>query len=406
MSNDSIADSRERMQEAAWEQVEGEARLMMQKLLNELMEAERAEFLGASPYERCGERRGHRNGFSRRAIDSRCGPLKLRIPRVRRAERPLRTRLLAAYQRRQRQIERCALQWVAAGMSTRQVSREMHRAFGAVVSAGTVSRLVAQIDEEMARFRQRHHPDGFRHLYLDGKHGRVSRPRRRGRGRGTAKKAVLLLAWGMGRDGAEELIDFRVAPDESERSWDGFLRDLRARGVVEENQRGQRLERIISDGDGGIEAALALNYPDTPHQLCVFHKIKNLLGDLVDKSLKGRIQSEAGRIFEAPTRGEALRRLNRWRLRWRGPEPAAAAHFLRDRDRMLLFYESPPAERRRVKTTNPVERFIRELDRKFERMGVFPTVASWERATYLVYRQLLERGYRPTRSKTPFTQTS
>jgi len=176
--------------------------------------------------------------------------------------------------------------------------------------------------------------------------------------------------------------------------------------VVEENEWGQRLERIITDGDGGLEAAVTLNYPQTPHQACLFHKIKNLLGDLRDKSLKGRIQAQAGWIFEAPTRSEALRRLSQWRLKWRGREPAAVAHFLRDRDRMLLFYQSPPAERRRVKTTNPAERFILELDRKFERMGAFPSALSWERTTYLVYRQLLERGYQPTRSKTTFTQTS
>jgi len=70
----------------------------------------------------------------------------------------------------------------------------------------------------------------------------------------------------------------------------------------------------------------------------------------------------------------------------------------------MLFYESPPALRRRVKTSNPIERFIRELDRKFERVGVFPGARSWERMTYLVYRQLLDRGYRPTRPYPTFTR--
>jgi len=74
--------------------------------------------------------------------------------------------------------------------------------------------------------------------------------------------------------------------------------------------------------------------------------------------------------------------------------------------RELLFYESPPGLRRRLKTSNPIERFIRELDRKFERIGVFPGAASWERTTYLVYRQLLERGYRPTHPKFTSTGTS
>ena len=111
-------------------------------------------------------------------------------------------------------------------------------------------------------------------------------------------------------------------------------------------------------------------------------------------------------LYTALTRAEALARLERWKRRWQTTAPIAVAHFVRDIDRMLLFYESPRRLRRRLKTSNPIERFIRELDRKFERVGVFPSARSWERTTYLVYRQLLEHGYRPTQPKSTFTRTS
>ena len=132
----------------------------------------------------------------------------------------------------------------------------------------------------------------------------------------------------------------------------------------------------------------------------------NLLSDLADKTCKGRIQGEAGRIFEASTRAQALARLERCKRRWEQLEPVAMAHFVRDIDRMLLFYESPRHLRRRLKTSNPLERFMRELNREFKRMGVFPSVRSWERMTYLVYRQLLERGYGPTQPKSNFTRNT
>jgi len=395
-----------KIQEELWQRLRDEGRRHMERVLNATMEGERMAFLGCVPYERTSLRRGRRNGYETRRIDSQGGCLTLRVPRVREAAKPFRPTALSAWQRRERKLERCVAEWVAAGMSTRAVSREMHRAFGAILSAGTVSNIIAQVDTEMAAFRARPLQRGYRYVYLDGKHGKVSQPRRRGRGRGYAKKSVLLLAWGIGHDGVEELIDFRVAPDESEASWDRFLRSLRERGLVEQTPWSQRLERIITDGAGGIEAALALNYPETPHQVCVFHKVKNLLGDLADKTCKGRIQSEAGRIFEARTRAEATARLERWKQRWERTEPAAVAHFVRDIDRMLLFYESPPSLRRRLKTSNPIERFIRELNRKFKRIGVFPSPRSWERMTYLVYRQLLERGYRPTQPHSNFTRTS
>jgi len=289
--------------------------------------------------------------------------------------------------------------------STRAVSRALHRTFQAVVSAGTVSRLVAQVDAEIAAFRSRPFERGFRYVYLDGKHGKVSLPTRR-RGRGKARKAVLLLAWGIRHDGREHLIDFRVAPEESEASWTSFLTGLRDRGVIEKNRWDEHLERVITDGGPGVAAALAMVYPKTPHQICVFHKVKTLLGDLRDKSCKGRIQAEAGRVFEARTRAEALARLQSWRRRWAHREPKAVHHFVRDLDQMLLFYASPTDLRRRVKTTNPLERFIRELNRKFARIGVFPSPRSWERITFLVYRHLLEANYKPTQTHPTFTPTS
>jgi putative transposase len=401
----SIGQEAQRIQEALWKSLQDEARQVMEGTLNRMMEAERMIFVGVAPYERAAVRRGRRNGYDGRTVDSRFGPLRLRIPKVRQSAERFRTRMLRAYQRRQEALDQLALEWVACGMSTRTVSEQLHRAFGALASPGTISALVGQVDAERMAFHQRRFSRGYRYVYLDGKHGKVSRPSAH-RGRGRARGAVLLLAWGIRHDGSEELIDFRVAPGESEASWSNFLLSLKDRGLVEETRFGERLERIISDGDGGIEAALAMVYPETPQQVCVFHKIKNLLPDLTDRSCRGAIQGEAGAIFEATHRAEALARLERWKGRWQAREPAAVGHFLRDLDRMLLFYESEPELRRRLKTSNPIERFIRELERKFERVGVFPSPGSWERLTYLVYRQLAHRGYAPIRHVVAFTRTS
>jgi len=400
----SIRQAPDEIQAAMWRLVQDEGRRVMEGMLNRMLEAERMLFVGVVPYERSALRRGRRNGYDARTLDSRWGALRLRIPKVRQSADAFRSRILRAYQRRENDVERCVLEWVACGMSTRAVSQEMVRAFGAILSAGTVSAVVSRIDADVQAFHRRPIERGYRYVYLDGKYGKVSRPARRGRGK--ARQAVLLLGWGIRHDGREELIDFRVAPDESEASWDGFLRGVRERGMTEENRWGERLERFITDGDQGIASALALNYPTTPHQVCVFHKVKNLLGDLRDKSLKGAIQGEAGAVFEAATRAEATARLEHWKKCWTRTEPLAVAHFMRDVDKMLLFYESPPLLRRRLKTSNPIERFIRELDRKFERVGVFPSARSWERTTYLVYRQLLQRGYAPTRPLHNLTRTS
>lgn len=294
------ADSSE-MQEAIWSSVAEEVRRRTERLVNGMMDMERMVFLGVAPYERGGARRGRRNGFDERVLDSRWGPLRLRIPKVRQSAERFRPQALRAYQRRQRALDQLALEWVACGMSTRAVSEQLYRAFGALVSAGTISALVAEMDAELAAFRERRFERGYLCVFFDGKHGKVACPAGR-RGRGRARAGVLLLAWGIRHDGSEELIDFCVASDESEASWDGFLRSLRDRGLVEVNRWAERLERIISDGDSGLEAALALNYPETPHQTCIFHKVKNLLG--ISRTSPPRARSRAKRVpFSRRPRG-------------------------------------------------------------------------------------------------------
>lgn len=392
-------------QETLWQGFASQCRRVMSEMINQFMQWERELFLGCRPYERSAVRRGYRNGYQPRPFDSQWGPLELRVPKVRNTAEPFRSRTLEAYRRRQRQLERCLVQWVAGGLSTRAVGQALHQAFGATLSPTTVSRIVAEVDAEMARFRQRPLPRGFRYVYLDGKHGKrwLGRARRR---RGRVVNSVLLLAWGIGHDGRESLIDFQVAPDESEASWDRFLRRLRQRGVVQRNPWDERLERIVTDGHGGLAAALAMNYPETPHQICVFHKIHNLTDHLHDRWHRAAITRQAAWVFEAPTRAAARARLQRWRRDWEPIEPEAVRNFLRDEDKMLLFYEAPLAFRQRLKTNNVLERFIKELNRKFRQVGVFANAQSWERLTFILYQHRVHQRYAPLTMRHPFTPNS
>ena len=375
------------------------------RVLNELMEEERARFVGCGPYERSGRRRCYRNGYHERVLATRWGEVRVRVPRVRGAGEPFRPRVIEAYQRREREVEEVVVMWLARGMSTRAVSDALRRCFGVVLSPGGVSRVVARVDAAMEAFRSRRLERPLRFLYLDGKWGKVCESSG-GRGRGRARKAVLLLAWGVDWAGRQMLVDFRVADGEDFESWDQFLRGLRERGVGEEGKFGERLELIITDGNAALDAALEFNYPGTPHQVCVFHKIKNLAEHVVERRHRGAIAREASRVFAAPSRLGAEGRLKRWAERWGAVEPKAVASLMREKDRLLLYYRFPASLRTSVRTTNPLERFTAELDKKFARVGVFPTVRSWERLTYMLYRDLEARGYAPITNNLIFTQNT
>ena len=378
-----------------------QARTLASGLLNRLMEAERDDLIGCAAYARSNDRRGYRNGYETRRLDTSLGRLRLRRPRVRATAEPFRTVVVQAYQRRWRQIDAAVRRWVAGGLSTRAAAAEVTRTFGAIVSATTVSRIVADLDAEIRWFHQRPlGPGRYRYLFLDGKHVWTCHRRRR-RGRGKKRKAVILLAWGIRHDGAEELVDFRVAGAEDEASWTALLTSLEARGLKPATTKwDEGLELIITDGDGGLEAARLMVYDGVPHQRCVFHRLKNLAEHVIDRDHLDRMRAEAAAIYKGVDGlPQAWARLRRWLTRWIEVEPEAAKWFVDDFDLTLRYLTVPRAWRRRVKTTNPIERFIRELSRQFDRRGICPSEVSWERATYLTWLHIKHGGYAPTRRR-------
>jgi len=246
----------QRCQQAVWAYVGRRARWAVEELLCAMMQSERDQFLGCQPHQRCAARRGYRNGHYVRYLHSRQGLLTLRVPRVRQCPEAFHTQVLVRYQRRCAEVDLAVLRWVGGGMSTRKAAGAFQQAFHGVLSAGTVSRIVARLDAQIRAFHSRSlHREGYRYVFFDAKHGYTCHRRRR-RGRGKKKKGALLLAWAARHNGREELIDFRAVDNENEKNWTAFMTDLQRRGLKLQDRWGRDLEMIVSDGDGGLLEAL------------------------------------------------------------------------------------------------------------------------------------------------------
>lgn len=394
-------------QEALWQEFDRMTRTALKTLMETFLEEERDLFLGRAAHVRDPERRGLRNGYFARTLASRHGLLRLRVPRVRAAAVPFRPLAFDAYRRRTRAVDAAIEHWIASGLSTRGVEAALLQAFGFAFSAATVSRVVARVEAELAAWQARPLPRSYRILYLDAKHGRI-RPGRGFHGRRRAEKGVLLAAWGLRHDGREELVDVMAsAGGESEESWTRFLTRLEARGVRRRNAFDQPLELIVTDGDGGLWAALARVYPHVPHQSCVFHKLQALAGHVEDPRNRVALQASAKRIYQgARAPQEARVRLRAWAEMWRATEPEAVRNFCVDFDKTLQYMELDSRLWRRARTNNPVERFMRELERTAAHVPAWESERHWERSAYLAWRRLLASGYAPTRTLFPFTQRS
>jgi putative transposase len=360
-----------------WEDSGARMRALLTGLLEGALEEEMVTLLGASRYRRTEARRGYRNGFYERDLATQIGIVTaIRVPRARGlgGERAVFDR----YQRRQGEVDRLIRDTFLRGVSTREVGRVLQGLLGEPVSAQTVSRVARSLDEEVRRFHEAPLADDVVYLLLDGVSLRVKTA-------GGVKRRLVLCAYGISLGGERRLLDFRLARSESQASWEAFLNALRERGLL-----GQHLKLVVTDGCPGLHTALEVVYPYVPLQRCWAHKLRNV-ANLLKRSQREACLEGARAIYEARTRRDAIRAFWAWSRRWRDEAPRAVACLERDLHELLAHFSCPAAHRRKVRTTNVIERCFREVRRRTRPMSCFTNDASCERIVYAVMAHLNRR---------------
>jgi putative transposase len=311
-----------------------------------------------------------RNGYYRRHLLTTLGDIELCVPRTR-CFTP--TKVLRAYARRTPEIDRVILAGFVLGLSTRKVGETLLPMLGRPVSAETVSRVAKTLDAAVAAFHRRPLQNRYKVLMLDG----VVLARKTGAG---ALRRPVLVALGLRPDGKKEIIDFRLAGSESAAEWERFLTDLFRRGLT-----GERLDMICVDGGSGLLAALPTVFPGVPVQRCWAHKIRNVL-DKVKKADQPAVKRALHKIMNAPNAPAARAAARKFADRFGGKYPAAVACLRNDLDELLTcFRYKSEDQRRKVRTTNAIERRFREVRRRTRPMGTFQDKTSMDRILFAVF---------------------
>jgi transposase-like protein len=311
-----------------------------------------------------------RNGSYRRRILSELGDIELIVPRTR-TYSPV--AVVRAYARRTSEVDRMILACFVLGLSTRKVGEALLPVLGRPVSASAVSQVAKSLDAVVAAFHRRALTNRYKVLMLDG----VVLSRKTGAG---AVKRPVLVALGVLPDGRREVIDFRLAKSESAAEWQLFLDDLYRRGLT-----GEGLDMVCVDGGQGLLAALPNVYPRLLVQRCWAHKIRNILGK-VRVADQGAVKRALHKIMNADTKPEALAAARRFADRFEHAYPTAVACLRDDLDDLLTcFRYKTLKERKRVRTTNAIERRFREVRRRTRPMGVFQDKTSMDRILFAVF---------------------
>jgi putative transposase len=311
-----------------------------------------------------------RNGAYARWLLTELGMIELHVPRTRTFSA---LKVVRAYARRARDVDRMILACFLLGLSTRKVAIALLPILGRPVSPATVSQVAKQLDAAVAAFHRRPLKDIYRVLVLDG----VVLKRKTGAG---ALARPVLVALGLCPDGKKEVIDFRLATAESAAQWEQFLGDLVRRGLV-----GERLEMLCVDGGAGLLAALPTAFPEISIQRCWAHKIRNVLAK-VRKADQAEVKADLHRIMNAPTLPAAWSAACRFADRWQDRYPKAVACLRADLADLLTCFRYPTLEQRKaVRTTNAIERRFREVRRRTRPMGTFQDKTSMERILFAVF---------------------
>jgi putative transposase len=329
-------------------------------LINEAMKIERTSVLNAQPWERSEARTGYANGFKNKILATRMGKLQLQIPQVRGGisfypsalERGIRS---------ERALKIAIAEMYVQGTSTRNVTAVLEKLCGLEISSAQVSNASKLLDEELSRWRSR--PlSATPYVQLDAMYEKVRRD-------GVVLSSSVLIATGIMENGTRTVLGVSVSLSEAEIHWRDFLLSLRKRGLY-------GIKLITSDDHTGLKKALTAVFPNVPWQRCQVHLQRNAVAYVPKVAMRKEVAADIRDIFNTPNRQEAERLLAMTVEKYKKTASNLATWMETNIPEGFTVFVAPKNHRKRLRSTNMVERLNREIRRRTRVATLFPNEAS------------------------------
>lgn len=332
---------------------------LLEAVLNQVLDAQVTEQLHAEPYERTEQRQGYRNGYKPGRLTTRVGRLTLRVPQLR--DGVFSTELFTRYQRSEQALILTLMEMVVNGVSTRKVARITEELCGTSFARSTVSDLCKGLDPLVQSWNERDLSERrYPFVLVD---ALVVKVRESGRVRAVSA----LVAVGVNEAGYREILGLQLGDSESERSWMSFFTWLKGRGLA-------GVDLVVSDHHGGLVNAIQVQFQGATWQRCQTHLSANV-ADATPKALQEEVHGRLQAIFDAPDPVTARTLLARFVADFEQTAPAAVATLAtleRGFEDATAVLALPLHYRRRLRTTNGVERLNEEIRRRERVIRIFP----------------------------------
>lgn len=333
---------------------------LLETVINQVLEAQMTEHLGAEHYEHSDERAGYRNGFRSRQLYTRVGPLTLRVPQTR--DGSFDTQIFNRYQRSEQAFVYALMEMYLQGVSTRKVTKVTEALCGTSFSKSTVSSLCVELDARLKAWRDRPLGDHcYPFLIVDALVVDVRRDE-------AVRSTGVLIAYGINAKGQREPLDILMADSENEASWDELFQRLKKRGL-------KGLDLVVSDSHGGLVNALKRQFQGVSWQRCQVHFIRNILGHS-PRHLRAEIAEHLRLIFQAESKATARKLANSLLKEFESRAERAMSCLESGLEDALSVLAFPKHYHQRLRTTNLAERMNEEIRRRQRVIRVFPNNTS------------------------------
>ena len=333
------------------------ARLVLQKALEE----EVASFLGRARYERTPEARGSRNGVRSRRVQTAEGELEVQVPQLRNTVEQFVSQVIPDTRTviRTRPLEALIIGGWVRGLSDRDIESLLEEAGLGKVSKSEASRVCRELRARYQAFRGRSLAEHrMLVLFLDA----IYLPTRP-----SGAKEGVLVAWGYDLNGERVLLDVSLGQRERYEDWLEMGRDLVRRGLWAPTL-------LVADGAPGLIRAIEELWPDSDRQRCTCHRVRNVLAKLPQRpDLHERVRRAYwAALDDATSASDGEARLRRLVSELEREFPSAAACLAEDLPALTIHLDYPLRLRKRLRSTNLLERSLGEVRRRVKVIGRFP----------------------------------
>ena len=346
---------------------------VMRLILNNTMEIERAEHLKANPYERTQHREGYASGFKDKSIATRYGQIPLRIPQTRYAN--FYPSCIEKGNRMERSLKAALAEMYVMGVSTGKVTKITEELCGLEISSSQVSRLTKELDPVFEQWRER--PLGsFTYLVIDARYEKV-------RYGGTVKDLAVFWAIGITKEGRREVLGVTVSLSEAEVHWRTFFKSLVKRGL-------HGVEYIVSDDHSGLKSAIKSVFPGVVWQRCQLHLSQNAANHVSKNDNKKQVGLDIRNILQASDLNIAKQLLASFVEKYAKTEPALTAWAEENIPEGFNVFHLPEELRKKMRTSNMIERQNQEIKRRTRVVRIFPNENSCLRLVSAVLMEIHE----------------